>query len=73
MLTPVFTPALFTGRRVLDLGANSAFFSFLALQNGASDATAIDMDLAHVEHVRTAAAALGYQRLTAVHGNVADW
>ena len=31
------------------------------------------MDLAHVEHVRTAAAALGYQRLTAVHGNVADW
>ena len=73
LLTPVFTPALVTGRRVLDLGANSAFFSFLALQNGASAATAVDMDLAHVEHVRTAAAALGYQRLTAVHGNVADW
>jgi SAM-dependent methyltransferase len=73
LLTPVFTPALCSGRRVLDLGANSAFFSFLALQNGASDATAIDMDLAHVEHVRSAAAALGYPRLTAVHGNVADW
>ena len=73
LLSPVFTPALCSGRRVLDLGANSAFFSFLALQNGASGATAVDMDLAHVEHVRTAAAALGYQRLTAVHGNVADW
>jgi SAM-dependent methyltransferase/tetratricopeptide (TPR) repeat protein len=73
LLTPVFTPALCSGRRILDLGANSAFFSFLALQNGASDATAVDMDLAHVEHVRSAAAALGYPQLTAVHGNVADW
>ncbi len=73
LLTPVLTPALCSGRRVLDLGANSAFFSFLALQNGAPAATAVDMDLAHVEHVRKAAAALGYQRLTAVHGNVADW
>ena len=42
-------------------------------RTGRSDATAVDMDLAHVEHVRNAAAALGYQRLTAVHGNVADW
>jgi SAM-dependent methyltransferase len=72
LLSPVFLPRLLTGRTVLDLGANSAFFSFLALQNGASAAAAVDIDPVYTANVNRAARGLGFE-LVATDANVADW
>jgi tetratricopeptide (TPR) repeat protein/SAM-dependent methyltransferase len=73
VLDRVFRPSLLKGRTVLDLGANSAFFSFLALQNGAVGATAVDIDKAYIENVARAARALGFDTLATESRNVADW
>jgi tetratricopeptide (TPR) repeat protein/SAM-dependent methyltransferase len=73
ILDPVFQPALLSGRQLLDLGANSACFSFLALQRGAAGATAVDLDAHHLANARRAADALGFDRLETATGNVADW
>jgi SAM-dependent methyltransferase len=73
LLRRVLAPSLVSGRTVLDLGANSAFFSFLALQNGATGATAVDIDPIYPANVNRAAAALGFDQMVAHQGNVADW
>lgn len=73
LLKPVLAPSLVAGRTVLDLGANSAFFSFLALQEGAAGATAVDLDAAYVAQVAHAARALGFDGLSVAHANISDW
>lgn len=45
----------FNGKRVLDIGANTGFFSFEALDSGASEVVALEGNHAHAEFIRVAA------------------
>src|SRR5207253_3913160 len=44
LLAPSFCPRYLKRRTVLDLGAHAGFFSFWALQNGAANTLAVDID-----------------------------
>ena len=44
LLKRYLTPRFLFDRTIVDLGANSGLFSYLALQNGCRKATAIDLD-----------------------------
>jgi serine/threonine protein kinase len=68
-----FSPHYLKGKRVLDLGANGGFFSFLAAQNGAEDVTALDMDSEYVKIVKQAAKILGFQNINVINSNFSDW
>jgi serine/threonine protein kinase/SAM-dependent methyltransferase len=73
MLNGWYTPAVIGGKSVLDLGANAGFFSFLALQRGASKAIAVDMDPEYITLLQRARDSLGLDRLTVVEANIADY
>ncbi len=73
LLDPALAPSLVSGRTVLDLGANAAFFSFLCLQRGATGATAVDIEQPYVDMVNEAARALGFANMRAHRSNVEDW
>lgn len=61
------------GRSFLDLGANAGFFCFLALQNGAVKATALDIDQEYLFMIMKARDILGFDNLKVVNRNVSDW
>jgi serine/threonine protein kinase len=73
LLAPLFHRRYLEDRTVLDLGANAAFFSFWALQNGARAATAVDMDEGYLELVEEVKSRLGFQRLSTAKANVVEW
>jgi SAM-dependent methyltransferase len=68
-----FTRQYLGGRSFLDLGANAGFFCFLALQNGAQQATAIDIDQPYLDVISKTRDHLGFENLEAVNSNVNDW
>jgi GT2 family glycosyltransferase/serine/threonine protein kinase len=73
MLARFFSPSCLAGRTVLDLGANSGFFSFWALRSGADRATAIDLDPRHLQIARRVARQLKIEGLDTVCQNVEEW
>lgn len=73
LLSRFMCPSHLASRSVLDLGANSGFFSFWAIQGGARSATAVDMDHTYLRMVEEARSRLGFSNLTPVYSNVADW
>ena len=68
-----FDPEWLQGRSVLDLGANSAFFCFLGLLNGAEKATAVDVDDDYIDMVTRAKRHLEFADLEVVKANVTDY
>lgn len=50
------------GARVLDIGANTGYFSFAALQRGAASVVCYEGNPVHARFIETAASALGLQR-----------
>jgi SAM-dependent methyltransferase len=73
LLSPYFTPRFMGKRSILDLGANSGFFCFWALQNGAVRATAVDMDEQYVSMIEQARSALDVGSIETAKANVVDW
>jgi len=73
MLATVFQPSLFTRRTVLDLGSNSSFFGFWALQRGAASVTAVDLDETYIAMVRRACRQLNIFQLNPVCAKVDSW
>jgi SAM-dependent methyltransferase len=63
----------FDGRSVLDLGANSGYFSLKALHCGAMKVTAIDVDAQSLEPLRQAKKEFSLEKLDTVVANVSDW
>jgi SAM-dependent methyltransferase len=57
----------YAGARVLDIGANTGYFSFAAIEAGAADVQAYEGNPAHAEFVRSAAAQLGVADRLQVH------
>ena len=72
LLEQFFTPRFFAERSFLDLGANSGFFSFLALQNQATNAIAVDIDDVYLEMIRRASGYLDIHNIVAINENVAE-
>lgn len=54
--------SFFSGRKVLDIGANTGYFSFGALQAGASHVTVIEGNTQHAIFIAEAAKHLGIER-----------
>jgi SAM-dependent methyltransferase len=73
LLAQFFTPQYLSRRSVLDLGGNSAFFCFWALQQGAASATVVDIDPDYLQMVETVRTKLGFHKLATAQINVADW
>lgn len=73
LLSKFFQPKHLKGRTILDLGANSAFYCFWALQEQAESATAVDIDNEYLDMVKKAKDYLGFESLEIVRANVADW
>lgn len=73
LLAPYFTPRYFSGRQVLDLGANSGFFSFWALQNNADHVVALEIDEDYLQMMKEASAKLGFRGLEVTKANFDDW
>jgi len=73
ILARMFTPRFLAQRRVLDLGANGGFFSLWALQGGAREAIAVDLDEDYIRMLEEARSAFHLEGLRPVRGNVADW
>jgi SAM-dependent methyltransferase len=61
------------GKSVLDLGANAGFYSFWAVQNGAREVCAVDIDDAYLAMMRTARERFQYSNLRICQANVANW
>jgi SAM-dependent methyltransferase len=55
------------GSRVLDIGGNTGFFTFSAIENGAAHVDYFEGNASHAQFVRTAAAALGLDQQIASH------
>jgi SAM-dependent methyltransferase len=66
-------PRFLSQRSLLDLGANSGFFSFWAIQQGSSKVTALDTDEKYLEILETAKSHLLFSNLDIVNVNVSDW
>lgn len=73
LLAPYFQPKYLGQRTLLDIGANNGFFSFWAIQKGATQATALDLDADYVNAVEQASTTLGFENIEAVKGNFSDW
>lgn len=73
LLASYFCPRYLERRVVLDLGANAGFFCFWALQQGAEQAVAVDIDESYLQMVRDAKSRLEFHQLDIVNTNVADW
>lgn len=63
----------FSQRTVLDLGANAGYFSLKALQAGASNVVALDIDDASMAPLRQALDTFGLSQLRTVNRSVSDW
>lgn len=63
----------FSQRTVLDLGANAGYFSLKALQAGASNVVALDIDDASMAPLRQAISTFGLNKLRTVNRSVSDW
>jgi len=73
LLEPFFRPAYLKHRLILDLGANAGFFCFWAVQNGADEAIAVDIDEDYLDMVKTAADRLGFEHVVTAKENTLDW
>ncbi len=73
LLDGLFTPHVMARRRVLDLGANGGFFSLWALQNGASEAVAVDIDPEYLGLLEQMRSAFGLSALRPAQANVSEW
>jgi tRNA A-37 threonylcarbamoyl transferase component Bud32 len=73
LLSRFFQPKYFQSQTVLDLGANSAFYCFWALQQQAKAAVAVDIDNEYLDIVKKARDHLGIDNLEVVKANVEDW
>ena len=73
ILHPYFNPRYLGQRTVLDLGANSGFFCFWSLQNGAKRAVALDIDNKYINMMDDAARGLQINGLNTVVANLMEW
>lgn len=73
LLRRYLDPQVVSCRTVLDLGAGTGYFCFLAMQNGAHSAIALDMDEKYLAMIQRAVVELDIHGITAVHTNVMDW
>ncbi len=73
LLSRFFSPSYLKHRTVLDIGANAGFFSFWALQQGAREAVALDVDAAYSQLVEQVTDELGINTLEVANANFADW
>ena len=73
LLLPYFQPRYLKNRTLLDLGANSAYYSFWALQQMVKKAIAVDIDEEYLKLVKKAKKRLGFDALEIVQANFADW
>jgi serine/threonine protein kinase len=73
VLKSYFQPRYLAGRTVLDIGANAGFFSYWALQKGADQATAIDIDTDYLKAMEQVKARLGFDNLEIINANFIDW
>jgi hypothetical protein len=63
----------YTGARVLDIGANTGYFSFGALEHGAASVECHEGNRDHAEFIRCAAATLGLSDRLQVHPRYFDF
>jgi SAM-dependent methyltransferase len=73
ILAPYFSPRYLKQRTVLDLGANSGFFCFWALQNGANRAIALDIDDKYLSMIDSATRKLNINNLNTARVNLTEW
>jgi predicted Ser/Thr protein kinase len=73
LMASYFSPRYLAQRSFLDLGANAGFHSFWALQEGAKNAIAIDIDEKYLQMMREAKFKLGFNNLEIVNANIIDW
>lgn len=73
VLAPYLKAEQVQGHTVLDIGAGSGYFSFRALQAGASEAIAIDIDDEAMAPMRFAKMHFGIRNLRTVTANMSEW
>ncbi len=73
ILSPYFSRHFLSHRTLVDLGANSGFFCYWALQNGAEKSIAIDIDDEYLKMIQAAKVQFGFDNLEIVKTNVQDW
>ncbi|MGA2061281.1 MAG: methyltransferase domain-containing protein, partial [Thermoguttaceae bacterium] len=73
LLDLYFTPRFLSDRTLIDFGANSGYFCFLALNNGGKSAVALDMDEDYLRMVRRAKSKFGYDSLQVIRSNIENW
>jgi len=73
LLKDFFTPNYLFKRKFLDIGANSGFFSFWALQNGADKAFAIDIDQDYLNAIRLGKEKFDFDKLEIINENIMGW
>lgn len=73
LLNPFFCPRYLGRRTVLDLGANAGFFCFWAIQSGAEEVTAVDMDINYVQIIERIRSKFSFDNLRVIHANIMDW
>jgi SAM-dependent methyltransferase len=61
------------GATLLDIGGNTGYFTFSAIEHGAGHVDYFEGEAAHADFVRTAALALGLDRRISVHGAYFDF
>lgn len=73
LLVSYFRPRYLAQKTVLDIGANSGFHSFWALQQGAEKAIAVDIDENYLKMLEEVKIKLGFHNLEIEKANVMDW
>lgn len=73
LLAPFFCPRYLLHRTVLDLGANLGFFCFWALQNGAKEVIALDIDENCLQIVEKLQSKFDFHNLRIVKKNIMEW
>jgi hypothetical protein len=73
LLAKFFNPSYFKDKTLLDLGTNNGFFSFWAIQSGAKEAIALDLDDIYLRNVTIACDHLGFSNVRTVNRNIVDW
>ena len=69
LLQSTITPQLVNDRSFLDLGANSGYFCFQALQNGAKNAVAVEMDPEYVAGLNAAKQKFSFENFEIIEDN----
>ncbi len=73
LLTPYLNIHYLSHRTLLDLGANAGFFCFLAVQNGADHAVAVDMDNQYISMMQTAIEKFKFQNIEVIDTNLTEY